>query len=631
METTGCRPYRIEYYPNKKQILLFFEHQKETVTEVGASITTPKTIEYKYSVVTGTNENVQIKLVPGRDAFIAEYATEPNVVALSPTLNEIIVSGAKIQLEGPVERIFTSPLGEGWAILFVHDGYLLFSANADPQYREGAPFTFDYRRKIKLKPWEQVLKVKWNTTIPQFPLVAIMTTHRVLIATNTLQIISEINAPNTYPIFYYNSIYWVHLSLLFISEKSIHYLTIGNKQHLLTDIADYNSVISTIWKDRLIYCTWDKTEIKSQIQSIGVLEPILKGSIAFETYRQQQQQQQPPIPLPRVITNEFLQNILSIYDYKRINNNLIDLLNQHKHFDVSLHLALPSPTIDLESKFKQALESKRFQIAQKIVDEQCKTQRSSPPLSGKAHEMATELAKQAIKYGQYQIAFHCYELLQNYFGLFQLSVINRDLQGIYLLKKKLRAHQQSIQFNSPGNSPETQMKLQELNELATACKKITKSKHMTNNNKDHIGIFINLSFNQLLPSYDITPILFNEMSFDISENSLRHITPIGFLDTIEKWQPIIASGDQLSSSITDYYEKDPHLIPFPCAVHGIILLFIIRFKGSSRVIESSEKKLVPSNGQSSAPPKLEAPPLQSNNIERQGFIISGSSILAKIG
>jgi hypothetical protein len=238
LETTGIVPYQVKYFPRREQFIVFFE--KCTLQEDPHST---RQQDLTFSVFTAAI-NSPVKLTPGVDALIPIFATDPSVVSLGGQHNtELTVGGNKITLEKPVSHIFTSPRADGWALLFVVGNYLVYSQNADPSYRGSSPYGFDFSRKIKLKQHEHIHEVRWNCrgkeqgekVNPSECLAAILTSHRLLIVTDQLEVLASVEAPHRYPTVYFTSIYWVGMSLLYITESQVHYMTIDGNCYLLCD------------------------------------------------------------------------------------------------------------------------------------------------------------------------------------------------------------------------------------------------------------------------------------------------------------------------------------------------------------------------------------------------------------
>ena len=578
-------PYHLIYSERKAQFIMFF--QKIDITG---------NLEEKTFSVFSTKENSPVKLTPGRDAFFTEYAKDINVVSLSTSKTELTVSGTKYQLQSPVYRIFTSPCCEGLSCLFVTNQYLVYSSNAESSYKGKTPYDFDYTKKIKLKRWEVVDSVLWNIP-PGNPenvpiedcLVAILTSHRIIIADYNLNIITYIESPSNLQTIYFNSIRWVGMSLLYIVDSQVRYLTLNGTHRLLCELDNAESVFVYVWNDRIVTAAWASSEVKVTVNGVGLLEPLILGELAAAGR----------FGRPQKLSFEMLQFVLRSYDYKRIDLTLIETLHSEGYHDVALQLSLPNSSCSLPMKFREALHCKKFKTSMEILDDYCRKHQLPTPLTGDAKLMAENLASNAQKYGQYHIAFKCYELLHDFNMLLQLSIIHKDLDGINTLKKKIQADSK-------------------YSHLLVAC---NKQIDILSSGAPQSPI-LDFDFTNISKSYDTTPIVIPDMQGNPKLN-ICHITPWAFLDTIQKWFPRQLDSTQNLGPSYSEPPPEPQTVSFPSETKDIISSLVLRIKGITNDINASEKAIQhPST-------TLEPPPIRKISLVRDGYSISSSSILQK--
>jgi len=597
LESTGFWPYEIRYCQEKEKFIMFFE--TFSASEPGKP---QKNGEFTFSVFSSA-QNSPVKLTPGRDAFFPIYSNDKDIslISLSATTNELSLGGSKVELERFVRRIFTSPLAEGMAIIFVLSDYIVCSANADPQYKGKTPYSFDYSRKIKLRRWETVHQVLWNrhSTMEtcenaergsEHDLVAILTSHRILIATAHLDVLTFVEAPHQFSTVYFNSIYWVGMSLFYIAESHVHYLTLDGKHQLLCELGSSEATFVSIWNDRIMTCAWNATELKVMANGVGLLEPLLLGELAATGI----------CGRPKQISKDLLQHIIRTYDYKRTDLKLIKQLQHHGYYDVALQLSIPHSVCTYRVKFDAALKSRKLYTAMEMLEEQCRVQKAAPPLHGEARRMAEELAKVCTQYGQYFLSYRCYELLQDYYTLLQNVVIHRDMHGLTFLKKRVQAKP-------------------EYRHLLSACKKLMKNKQLMSGDATMSRDFV---FTNLSMSLDPTPIVVPDMQGN-PKMSNPHIFPWAFLDTQEKWFPgRLNDAQNLGPSFSEP-PQDAHAVDFPSSIQEVVSLFVLRMKGITNEVAAAEKTV------QHPPATLEPPPLARIALSRDTYSISCSSALEK--
>ncbi|XP_064984198.1 uncharacterized protein LOC135624480 [Musa acuminata AAA Group] len=448
-----------------------------------------------------------------------------------------------------VDRIFSSPLestilysisGKHIALAKLLQGYRL--STDDGQYISTKT---DGKKFIKLKPNETVIQVHWQATL-RGHVAGILTSHRVLIASSDLDILSSSSAKFDKGFPSFRSLLWVGPALLFSSATAVSVLGWDSKVRTILSISMPYSVLIGALNDRLLLV--NPTDINPrqkkgvEIRSclVGLLEPLLIG---FATMQQHFEQ--------KLDLSEVLYQISSRFDSLRITPRSLDILAKGSPVcgDLAVSLSQAGPQFTQALRSSYATKALRFSTALSVLKDEFLRSRDypqCPPTSYLFHRFR-QLGYACIKYGQYDSAKETFEVISDYESMLDLFICHLNPSAMRHLAQKL----EEAAIDS---------------ELRRSCERIlrVRSTGWTQ------GIFANFAAESMVPKGPE----WGGGNWDIK-------TPINMKD-IPQWE--------LAGEVMPYMRTDDGGIPVIVADHIGVYLGAIRGRGT--VVEANEKSLV---------------------------------------
>ncbi|XP_039134909.1 uncharacterized protein LOC120272211 isoform X1 [Dioscorea cayenensis subsp. rotundata] len=397
--------------------------------------------ENQYAILDEDKTSLSMYVLPGggrqeadinnvQAALDAETFAEKEVVNQGPL---------HFSFETEVDRIFSSPLES--TILYAIAGNHIGLAKLVQGYRlsgdDGLYISTKTEGKkfIKLKPNENVLQVHWHETL-RGRVAGILTTHRVLITSADLDILSGSSTKFDKGLPSYRSLLWVGPTLLFSSATAVSILGWDSRVRTIISISMPYSVLVGALNDRLLFV--NPTEINPrqkkgvEIRSclVGLLEPLLIG---FATMQQHFEQ--------KLDLSEVLYQITSRFDSLRITPRSLDILAKGSpvcgHLAVSLSQAGPQFTQVLRCIY--AIKALRFSTALSVLKDEFLRSREyphCPPTSHLFHRFR-QLGYACIKYGQFDSAKETFEVIADYESVLDLFICHLNPSAMRRLAQKL--------------------------------------------------------------------------------------------------------------------------------------------------------------------------------------------------
>ncbi|PKU62784.1 uncharacterized protein LOC110101272 [Dendrobium catenatum] len=341
--------------------------------------------------------------------------------------------------ETDVDRIFSFPLESTilYSISGDHIGLakLLQSYHLSTDDGRSISTKTEGKKFINLKRNEHVIQVHWQET-PRGHVAGILTSHRVLICSTDLEIISssETKFDGGHPSF--RSLLWVGPALLFSSATAVSVLGWDNKIRTILSTCLPCSALLGALNDRLMFA--NPTEINPrqkkgvEIRSclVGLLEPLLIG---FATMQQQFEQK---IDLPEV-----LYQITSRFDSLRITPRSLDILANGSPVcgDLALSLSQACPHFTQVLRCIYAIKALRFSTALSILKDEYLRSRDfpqCPPTSHLFHRFR-QLGYACIKYGQFDNAKETFEVISDFESMLDLFICHLNPSALRHLSQKL--------------------------------------------------------------------------------------------------------------------------------------------------------------------------------------------------
>ncbi|XP_077212659.1 transducin/WD40 repeat-like superfamily protein [Tasmannia lanceolata] len=452
-------PKRMLYSSKQHLFLVVFELNGVTnevvlyreQTDLQSSNTKGSTIRGRDAAFTGPNENqyaildddrtsIALYILPG----VAPQEIGENNGALDPNSFADANVGSErgpllFVFETEVDRIFSSPL-ESTVLYAIHgdhiglakllQGYRLSSD--DGQYISTKA---EGKKSIKLKVNEIVLQVHWQETL-RGNVAGILTSHRVLIASADLDILSSSSTKFDKGLPSFRSLLWVGPALLFSSATAISVLGWDSKVRTILSISMPYSVLVGALNDRLLLA--NPTDINPrqkkgvEIRSclVGLLEPLLIG---FATMQQNFEQ--------KLDLKETLYQITSRFDSLRITPRSLDILAKGSPVcgDLAVSLSQAGPQFTQVLRCIYAIKALRFSTALSVLKDEFLRSRDypqCPPTSHLFHRFR-QLGYACIKYGQFDSAKETFEVIADFESMLDLFICHLNPSAMRRLAQKL--------------------------------------------------------------------------------------------------------------------------------------------------------------------------------------------------
>ncbi|KAL6861400.1 hypothetical protein ACP4OV_017100 [Aristida adscensionis] len=446
-----CHPKNMSYSPKQHLFLVVFElsgpngvvHEVvlyweqtdlQTVNSKGSSIRGrdaaflgPDDNQYAILEEDRTSLNLfSLKAVATKEALENNAAVlEENTFAdnaVNPTERQ---GPLQFSFESEVDRIFSSPLES--TLLYVISGKhiglaKLLQARMSTDTGLSITTKTDGKKFIKLKPNETVLQVHWQTTL-RGPVVGILTTQRVLIASADLDILSSSSTK-------------FDRALIFSSATAISMLGWDNKVRSILSTSFPRSVLLGALNDRLLLV--NPTDINPrqkkgvEIRSclVGLLEPLLIG---FATMQQHFEQ--------KLDLSEVLYQITSRFDSLRVTPRSLDILARGPPVcgDLAVSLAQAGPQFTQIMRCNYAIKALRFSTALSILKDEFLRSRDYPQCPPTSHlfQRFRELGYACIKYGQFDSAKETFEVIADHESMLDLFICHLNPSALRRLSQKL--------------------------------------------------------------------------------------------------------------------------------------------------------------------------------------------------
>ncbi|KAF8673894.1 hypothetical protein HU200_048341 [Digitaria exilis] len=460
-----CHPKSMSYSPKQHLFLVVFElsgpngvvHEVvlyweqtdlQTVNSKGSSIRGrdaaflgPDDNQYAILEEDRTGLNLfSLKAVATKEALENNAAVlEENTFADNAANSTERQGPLQFTFESEVDRIFSSPLES--TLLYVISGKHIGLAKLLQGYRlstdNGLSITTktDGKKFIKLKPNENVLQVHWQTTL-RGPVVGILTTQRVLIASADLDILSSSSTKFDRGLPSYRSMLWVGPALIFSSATAISMLGWDNKVRSILSTSFPRSVLLGALNDRLLLV--NPTDINPrqekgvEIRSclVGLLEPLLIGFATMQQYFEQ-----------KLDLSEVLYQITSRFDSLRITPRSLDILAKGPPVcgDLAVSLSQAGPQFTQIMRCNYAIKALRFSTALSILKDEFLRSRDYPQCPPTSHlfQRFRELGYACIKYGQFDSAKETFEVISDHESMLDLFICHLNPSALRRLAQKL--------------------------------------------------------------------------------------------------------------------------------------------------------------------------------------------------
>ncbi|KAF0912954.1 hypothetical protein E2562_019765 [Oryza meyeriana var. granulata] len=460
-----CHPKNIAYSPKQHMFLVVFElsgpngvaHEVvlyweqtdlQTVNSKGSSIKGrdaaflgPDDNQYAILEEDRTSLNLfNLKAVATKEALENNAAVlEENTFAdnaANPTERQ---GPLQFTFESEVDRIFSAPLESTmlYAISGKHIGLAKLLQGYGLSTDNGLSITTKTEGKkfIKLKPNESVLQVHWQTTL-RGPVVGILTTQRVMIASADLDILSSSSTKYDRGLPSYRSMLWVGPALIFSSATAISMLGWDNKVRSILSTSFPRFVLLGALNDRLLLV--NPTDINPrqkkgvEIRSclVGLLEPLLIGFATMQQYFEQ-----------KLDLSEVLYQITSRFDSLRVTPRSLDILAKGPPVcgDLAVSLSQAGPQFTQIMRCNYAIKALRFSTALSILKDEFLRSRDYPQCPPTSHlfQRFRELGYACIKYGQFDSAKETFEVISDHESMLDLFICHLNPSALRRLSQKL--------------------------------------------------------------------------------------------------------------------------------------------------------------------------------------------------
>lgn len=546
------------------------------------------------------------EVLPGASVaprFGSKESQPPFVLTQDRTSVGIVGDRAFQKLPEPARAIFTaSSLGSIERILVWVEGKLVLAE---------APFKVFTNTRLRLEPWESVCGVAWNLVhvgVNEHNYVcAVMTTHRIVIVDECLEIVTEVWGGERHPfVRNFSSMFWLGAALLFTAGTTVSALTISGGVHPLCEVSTQDSAIVGVWGDRLLLAYLKTSSLTVHTLAIGVLEPLLLGELAAcDLFGRSQK-----------LNRQHVGKLLARYDSKRISSALLSGLEMGGYYDIALALSLDSPLVALKRKFYQALYARKFDTAKQLLDtmrssdcpaptevsgnglEMLQANAASEPPSASLSKLYCVLAAAAGKYGQFSLAVKCYAEAENYVDMLPLLACVSNRGVIEAVLKQLQ------------NKPD-------LADVTATCKRLLKSKALTETASD----LPTFQFVRAHPPLTTTPTTVACLSAGKTA-----IPSLEFQDSLARWFPVIIDNEvdhEFLHRETEFEVTDENR-GIPSNLRDIVPLLITRLAEAKAFLEQT-------NFLKEKPRSLAPPPPKRLLVRREGYSLASSSLLRGSG
>ncbi|CAH9060859.1 unnamed protein product [Cuscuta epithymum] len=455
----------------------------------------------------------------------------------------------QFMFESEVDRIFSTPIEStvmfasygvqiGLAKLF--QGYRL--SNADGHYISTKS---EGKKSIKLKVNEIVLQVQWQETLRGY-VAGVLTTHRVLIVSADLDIISCSSRKFDNGLPSYRSLLWVGPALLFSTTTAVCVLGWDGKVRSILSISMPNAVLIGALNDRLLLANptdinpRQKKGIEIKNCLVGLLEPLLIGFATMQQYFEQ-----------KLDLSEVLYQITTRFDSLRITPRSLDILASGPPVcgDLAVSLSQSGPQFTQVLRGTYATKALRFSTALSVLKDEFLRSRDYPRCPSTSHlfHQFRQLGYSCIKYAQFDSAKETFEVISDYESLLDLFICHLNPSAMRRLAQKLEEE---------GGDPE----------LRRYCERIlrVRSTGWTQ------GIFANFAAESMVPKGP-----------EWGGGNWEIKTPTN-MKSIPQWE--------LAAEVMPYMRTDDGMIPSIVTDHIGVYLGLI--KGRGNVIEVREDALV---------------------------------------
>lgn len=545
--------------------------------------------ENQYAILDEDKTSLALFILPGVASQEASQASESNGALDEKSFadNRVVSNQGPLQFvfETEVDRIFSSPLES--TILYVISGNHIGLAKLLQGYRlstdDGRYISTktDGRKFIKLKPNETVFQVRWQETL-RGHVAGIVTSHRVLIASADLDILSSSSTKFDKGLPSFRSLLWVGPALLFSSAAAISVLGWDSKVRTILSINMPCSVLIGALNDRLILV--NPTDINPrqkkgvEIRSclVGLLEPLLIGFAAMQQRFEQ-----------KLDLSEVLYQITSRFDSLRISPRSLDILAKGSPVcgDLAVSLSQAGPQFTQVLRCTYAIKALRFSTALSVLKDEFLRSRDYPqcPPTSQLFHRFRQLGYACIKYGQFDSAKETFEVIGDYESTLDLFICHLNPSAMRRLAQKLE--------EAATDS-----------ELRRYCERILRIRSTGWTQ----GIFANFAAESMVPKGP-----------EWGGGNWEIKTPINMKD-IPQWE--------LAGEVMPYMKTSEGAIPSIIADHIGVYLGAIRGRGN--VVEVSEKSLVkPFTAASSENKPLTSSELLAKQTKAMNGDSTGDSIM----
>jgi WD40 repeat protein len=353
-----------------------------------------------------------------------------------------------IKLSTRVNRVFSCPFKKDVILYYIKSHSMLAFAQSD--------LTIDVNRchnKFYLRQNEVPISIQWQKGYPNHNnyLIGLLTTHRVLILDEQLQIRASVESPlQTRKSLYFQSCLWVG-SVLFYNTCSTVYCLCPNMftespgsytNFALCTLEHSNSVLSGVLFDRIFFTCYRGNCPQMSVRYVNIVEPLILSIIALNNETKESKL-------------KWLQSVVSKFDCRSVSERTLFALERSGFADLASELITHSVyDFSWELRFRLALHSLQFAYAYEILlaqyqrgvlQDQVESNQSpmSPRFDSKRnfkferermffmdeeycsttspyYNYFVELAEMSLEHAKYPIAAKCYDIVNDPWSLFRL-------------------------------------------------------------------------------------------------------------------------------------------------------------------------------------------------------------------
>ncbi|XP_024640884.1 uncharacterized protein [Medicago truncatula] len=402
--------------------------------------------ENQFAILDEDKTGLAVYILPGgpsHEPKDIEKAFEENQA--TETSDNSIKGPTPFMFETEVDRIFSTPLdstlmfashGSQIGLVKLIQGYRL-STSTSTSTSSGHYITTkgEGKKSLKLKINEIVLQVHWQETL-RGHVAGILTTLRVLIVSDTLDILASTSTNFDKGLPPFRSLLWIGPALLFSTATAISILGWDGKVRSILSISMPQAVLVGALNDRLLLASPTEinprqkkgVEIKSCL--VGLLEPLLIG---FVTMQQSFKQ--------KLELSEILYQITSRFDSLRVTPRSLDILALGSPVcgDLAVSLSQSGPQFTQVMRGVYAVKSLHFSIALSVLKDEFLHSRDyprCPPTSHLFHRFR-QLGYSCIRFGQFDKAKETFEVTEDYESMLDLFICHLNPSAMRRLAQKL--------------------------------------------------------------------------------------------------------------------------------------------------------------------------------------------------